>query len=247
MIAMRYAGVLFDLFGTLVAPYRTREHQGIMRICADQLGISFEDCYRFSGETYPRRMRGEFASMADNLDEIARLAGRRVTRECLSQAERVFEQFTRESLDPVAGALELLEWLTGQGLRLGLVSNCAPDVPRVWSQLEFARYFEFCAFSCQMGSVKPEPAIYHSALKALGLRPEETLYVGDGSDDELSGAAACGLQPVLVTVDLSNTYDSRRSDVDEWSGRVIRGLPDLRALIEEIDRDPAPGPTRRLQ
>ena len=27
--SMRYRGVLFDLFGTLVAPYRTREHQEI--------------------------------------------------------------------------------------------------------------------------------------------------------------------------------------------------------------------------
>ena len=232
---MRYAGVLFDLFGTLVAPYRTREHREVMRICADTLGIGFEDCYHFSGETYPRRMRGEFPSMADNFDEIARLAGRRVTREAAKKAERVFEQFTRESLEPIDGALDLLEWLTERGLRLGLVSNCAPDVPRAWNQLALARYFEFCAFSCQVGAVKPEPTIYRTAVEALGLAPAETLYVGDGSDEELSGAAGCGLRPVLVTVDLSNTYDAQRSDVDGWSGPVIHGLPNLRALIEEID------------
>lgn len=233
---MPYAGVLFDLFGTLVAPYRTREFREVMRLCADQLEIAFEDCYRFAGETYPRRMRGEFASMADNFAEIVRLAGRRASRESLTKTEQVFERFTLESLEPVDGALELLEWLTERGMRLGLVSNCAPDVPKLWDQLAFAKYFDYCAFSCRVGAVKPEPAIYRAALDALDLRPEEMLYVGDDSAEELPGAARCGMRPVLVAVDLSNTFDAKRSDVDGWTGPRIRALAELRMLIEQIDR-----------
>jgi len=235
MTVVRYAGVLFDLFGTLVAPYRTREHREIMRVCADQLGISFDDCYRFSGQTYARRMRGDFANMADNFDAIVRQTGRQATRAALVRAARSFEQFTLESLEAVDGALALLDWLTERGMRLGLVSNCAPDVPKLWNRLAFAKYFDYCAFSCEVGAVKPEPAIYRAALEALGLSPAETLYVGDGSDEELSGAAACGVQPVLVMADLSNTYDDRRSDVEGWIGPRIRSLAELPTLIEEID------------
>ena len=107
---------------------------------------------------------------------------------------------------PVAGAIETLEWLTACGLRIGLVSNCAPDIPRLWSTSVFAKYFDYCAFSCQVGAVvKPDPAIYCSALDAHGLLPDQTLYVGDGSDEELSGAARCGLWPVLIAIDLSKT------------------------------------------
>lgn len=232
---MPYAGVLFDLFGTLVAPYRTREFKEIMRSCAAQLGISFEDCYRFSGVTYPRRIRGELASMADNFAEIARLAGRRASRDAARKAEDLFERFTLESLAPVDGTLELLEWLTDRGLRIGLVTNCAPDVPKLWDRLAFARYFDHCAFSCRVGAVKPEPEIYRAALDALDLRPEETLYVGDGSDNELTGAAGCGLRPVLVTADLSNTFDAQRSDVDRWTGPRIRTLAELRALADDLE------------
>lgn len=84
--------------------------------------------------------------------------------------------------------------------------------------------------------MKPEPAIYRAALDALHLLPDQTLYVGDGSDEELSGAARCGMRPVLISIDLSNTYDAQRKDVDAWSGPVIRVLSELSGLIGGIKR-----------
>ena len=119
---------------------------------------------------------------------------------------------------------------------IGLVSNCAPDIPRVWSTSVLAPYFGYCAFSCQVGAVKPEPEIYRVALDALRLLPDQTLYIGDGSGEELSGAARCGMQPVLISMDLSNTYDAQRTDVDAWTGPVIRALSELPALVEGIER-----------
>jgi putative hydrolase of the HAD superfamily len=232
---MRYSGVLFDLFGTLIPPFRMREHMDVLRECAQTLGISFEACYRHWGETYLQRTRGEFVSVADNFHWVARQIGRYLTPQALTRAEQVYERFTAESLVPVAGAIETLEWLTACGLRIGLVSNCAADIPRMWSTSVFAKYFDYCAFSCQVGAVKPDPAIYRAALDALRLFPHQTLYVGDGSDEELSGAVRCGMQPVLISIDLSNTYDAQRKDVDAWSGSVIRALSELSGLIGGIE------------
>ena len=233
---VRYSGVLFDLFGTLVAPFRMREHMDALRECAHHLGISFEDCHRYWGETFSRRVRGELVSVADNFEWIARHIGQRLTPHALTKAEDVYERFTTEGLVPVAGAVETLEWLTSRGLRVGLVSNCAPDIPRVWSTSVLAQYFDYCAFSCQVGAVKPEPEIYRAALDALRLLPDQTLYIGDGSDEELSGAARCGMRPVLISIDLSNTYDAQRKDVDAWTGPVLRALSELPALVEGIER-----------
>jgi putative hydrolase of the HAD superfamily len=229
---MHYTGVLFDLFGTLIAPFHRREHMAALRECAKHLGLSFEDCHRHWGDTFPRRLRGEFVSVADNFAWIARQLGQRPTPQALTQAEAVYERFATESLAPVAGAVETLACLAARGLRVGLVSNCAPDIARLWSTSVFAPYFDYCAFSCQVGAVKPAPAIYRAALDALRLLPEQTLYVGDGSDEELSGAARCGMQPVLIAIDLSNTYDAQRTDVDAWTGPVIRALSELLELVE---------------
>jgi putative hydrolase of the HAD superfamily len=232
---MRYSGVLFDLFGTLVAPFRKREHMIAIRQCAEELGIGFAECHQYWGETFARRMRGEFASVADNFDWVVRQTGRRASNRALAKAAEIYEQFTIEGLEPAPHALETLGWLRSRGVRIGLVSNCAPDLVRVWSKTAFAEYFDYCAFSCQVRAVKPEPDIYRTALDALGLAPSETLYVGDGSDEELSGAARCGMHPVLISVDLSNTYDARRKDVEMWKGPVIRSLSELPALVIAAD------------
>jgi FMN phosphatase YigB (HAD superfamily) len=157
---MQYTGVLLDLFGTLVPPYQTPEHRVIMRRCAAILGLSFEDCYRLSGESFRGRMRGLFPTMADNFAWMVRRAGGMAGPAAIRQAEKAYAQFTRDSLVPVPEAQEGLDWLRSRGLRLGLVSNCAPDVPALWKTLPIAESFEFCAFSCVVGSAKPEPEIY---------------------------------------------------------------------------------------
>src|SRR5205085_12334024 len=105
----------------------------------------FEECHRMMGETFPRRMRGEFAGVADNLAWIARQRGRRVSRPTLARVEAVCDRFTAECLQPLAGGIGVLETLALRGVRLGLVTNCAPDIPRVWRQSVFAPYFGSCA------------------------------------------------------------------------------------------------------
>ena len=44
------------------------------------------------------------------------------------------------------------------------------------------------------------------------------------------------MRPVLISIDLSNTYDAQRTDVDAWTGPVIRALSELPALVEAIER-----------
>lgn len=98
---MRCSGVLFDLFGTLIAPFRRREHMAALQACAQHLGLSFDECHRYWSETFARRVRGEFVSVADNFPWIARQLGRRPTPQALTQAEAVYERFTAESLVPL--------------------------------------------------------------------------------------------------------------------------------------------------
>jgi putative hydrolase of the HAD superfamily len=45
---------------------------------------------------------------------------------------------------------------------------------------------------------KPEPAPFLSAIESLGLKPEEVVYVGDREDVDIDGAAAVGMQTLLV-------------------------------------------------
>lgn len=127
---MRYQAVLFDLWGTLVPPFRKEEHTKTISACAERLGIGFPELHQQWVETGPRRFRGEFAMVADIFEGILRQGGGHATRSELDDAQDVYLQFTRDSLQPVAGALAALDRLRRHGVRLGVVSNCAPDVPR---------------------------------------------------------------------------------------------------------------------
>lgn len=230
---MRYDGVLFDLFGTLVPPFRRREHEAAIRRCAGHLGIDPEECHRGWTGSYRPRIGGRIASVEENFALILRHLGRPADDRLLAGAAEIYQAHSIEGLAPLDGALELLDTLRARGLRIGLVSNCAPDIPEIWERTSLAPRFDHCAFSCRIGIVKPLPGIYRAALDALDLAPERTLYIGDGSDDELSGAARCGMDPVLVAADLSNTYDARRNDVEEWRGRRIGKIIEAIPLIEE--------------
>ena len=83
------------------------------------------------------------------------------------------------SVDP--GVLEVIETLAAQGYKLGVLSNMPLEMGRAirrdhaWLE----RRFDAVTFSCEIGAIKPEPAIYAHALESLGVRAGNCLFVDD--------------------------------------------------------------------
>jgi putative hydrolase of the HAD superfamily len=222
------SAVLFDLFGTLIEPYRFQQHQAFLLEAASLLGVEADVCSRGWAETWSQRARGRLATIEENLSVFAPGA----TSSQVREAAQLYERFTLDSLAPKPDALQTLDTLRERGILLALVTNCAPDVPTLWPATPFASRFDACIFSCELGAMKPEPQIFRAALDALDVSAGEAWFVGDGSDSELSASASVGLLPVLVLSDLSNTYDPVRQDLNNWDGASIHLLADLIALID---------------
>ena len=220
--------MLFDLFGTLIAPYRYNEHQVCVAAAATILGVDAASCTQHWADTWQQRACGAFPTVEENLRVMAPTA----SEEQLREAGLLYTEFTFDSLRPKPGAVELLDELRARGLRVGLLSNAAPDVPRLWSRTAFADRFDALVFSCDIGTMKPRPEAYLIALVRLGTTAVDTWFVGDGSDDELSAARAVGLHAVLVDNDLTNTYDADRPDVLAWDGPRVTDLLELLALLD---------------
>lgn len=90
----------------------------------------------------------------------------------------------------------LLEALRDRGLKLGLVSNAFDPAPLLHRDLEqcgVAERLDFAVFSSEVGRRKPDAAIFERALDALGVAPEQTLFVGDTLATDVAGAAALGM------------------------------------------------------
>jgi putative hydrolase of the HAD superfamily len=224
---VQYRGIVFDLYGTLVRPFRRREHVSAVGRCAEILGVSADAFHQSFIVDFQRRMRGELRSAWENLGPMARALGAEPSADALCAAQEILDRFVQEGLEPLPRAVPVLEELRRRGARIGLCSNCSGEVPARFARTPLAPFFDAPVFSSDVGFVKPDPRIYEAALSGLNLHAEEVLYVGDGSDGELTGAAACGMRAVLIEIDLSNTYDVRRTDVDDWRGDRVHDLLDV--------------------
>jgi putative hydrolase of the HAD superfamily len=55
--------------------------------------------------------------------------------------------------------------------------------------------------SAAVGASKPAPELFRAALAAAGVSAGEALHVGDRLDEDVGGARACGIEPVLLRRD----------------------------------------------
>ncbi len=93
--------------------------------------------------------------------------------------------------------IPLLKYLQQEGYILGVVSNRDDPFHEELENLNLTSYFKFKLAGGEVGSFKPEPLIFHHALKLAGTSPDETMYVGDNYFADVVGALRAGLIPVL--------------------------------------------------
>ncbi|HEU5009411.1 MAG TPA: HAD-IA family hydrolase, partial [Gaiellaceae bacterium] len=136
-------------------------------------------------------------------------------------------EFMREVLVPDAGVVETLTELRRRGMRTALVSNSTEDVALVWAETPFAGLFDTAVFSATAGFMKPDREIYELALRELPASASETLFVGDGANDELEGARVVGMTPVLVQPGVAPQWDG----LEGWQGRRIASIPEVLELV----------------
>ena len=89
--------------------------------------------------------------------------------------------------------------LREQGYKLALVTNNVREGASAWRALvPVDELFDVVIDSSEVGMRKPNPAIYHHALEALGgVSPDEAVFLDD-SPGNVEGARRAGLHAILV-------------------------------------------------
>ena len=229
---MRFAAVIFDLFGTLVDLFPYQEYQHELREMAKVLCAPPDDLVRLWRDTWEERATGAIPTLEAIIEHLCHTLGLQPTEAQLAAAARIRLALTQRNLTPRRDAVATLEWLKTSGVKTGLISDCTCEVPLLWPATPFAPLIEAPVFSCAVGLKKPAPQIYEIACERLGVRPEDCLYVGDGSSRELTGAAAVGMTPVLIRVPHEDTHEALRYEAEDWEGPMIRALSEVRGLLE---------------
>ena len=110
----------------------------------------------------------------------------------VDQAMAVFSR-ARNEVTPFDDVLPALERLRGI-VPLGSVSNGVADLEAIG----MAHYFQVSVAAHRIGRAKPDAAIFHAACRAIGVAPQEAVYVGDDPVLDVQGAQNAGLHAVWI-------------------------------------------------
>jgi len=224
---MCHKAVIFDLFGTLVNSFTRREYDQVNAQMAAAVSVPYPEFWQLMGETYQDSCLGRYTSYEDLVSDVCCRAGVQANQTQITQAATFHYEFIANAIVPEPDVLQALDKLKKTGHRLGLISDCGPSVPYLFPQSPLARYIDVPVFSCEERIKKPASAIYHRICQRLEMEPHECIYVGDGSSQELTGAAVIGMLPVLKRIDLRDVYDSHRPEVESWRGPAVDEIKEL--------------------
>ena len=227
-----YRAVLFDFFGTLTQSVRRgAKHAEIARTlgCAPDAMVGALD------RSFRVRALGLFGSAEATLRWVAEQAGGRPEPAAVRTAMAARVDAVRADTRLRPDAVSALSAIRKRGLATGLISDCTHELPAFLPGLPVAPLLDATVYSVEVGRCKPDPAIYHTACRKLGVLPEQCLYVGDGGSRELTGATDAGMTAVrLAAPDLA---DHLVFDVDaDFTGPSVRSLTEV---VDLLDRVPA--------
>jgi putative hydrolase of the HAD superfamily len=99
---------------------------------------------------------------------------------------------------PYPDVLPALERMRAVGLRLVVVSNWDVSLHDRLAETGIAERVHGAIASAELGAAKPAPAIFAHALAMAWVPAQEALHVGDSPDEDVEGARAAGIEPVLL-------------------------------------------------
>jgi HAD superfamily hydrolase (TIGR01509 family) len=122
------------------------------------------------------------------------------------------------SWTPYPDTAAVLAGLHAQGIKTAVVSNIAFDVRPAFQ--EIGAYVDEFVLSFEVGAIKPDAAIFETALTRLGVAAEDAVMVGD-SDEADGGARAVGCGFILVDpLPTTERRDGLRSALTEYGVAV---------------------------
>ncbi|HUZ03187.1 MAG TPA: HAD family hydrolase [Thermomicrobiaceae bacterium] len=184
--------VLFDLDDTLC------DHDGSLRL---RLRLAFASaCRDLPGIDLDAAVAAAVERSVAGTEHFGDVLAARGVRD----PERVERAVAHYAADRYRGlrlfdeSLDVVETIKRQA-RVGMITNGPSEIQRnKIRRLEIGELFPFVLVSEEVGSWKPDTAIFHRALELGQASPAEAVYVGDSPEHDVAGARAAGLRSVWV-------------------------------------------------
>lgn len=201
--------VVFDLYGTLVNIKTDEQDPELYAqlskfLSYNRVTISPDELQSFYVDEIKRQLQNKREEYPEvDVLKIFRVVvrryghGRNDPRLPVNTA-RLFRSLSRKTFEPfprVYGMLERLRDIYPLAL-LSDAQRCFTE-PEI-EMLKLSWFFDHIFISSDYGFRKPDPRYFGMAIDALGVKPEEAVYVGDNPYRDLFGARKAGMRMVLV-------------------------------------------------
>ena len=209
--------VLLDLYDTVARTHWGRFSERI----AAELGIEKRHLYRAYEVTRSARAIGTYRDQAGDMTAVVEAAGLEASPELIDRLVEMERAFTETGIELWDDALPVVRELRERGVKTALISNCSHSTRPIVDRLGLEEAFDAIVLSFEVGSHKPEPAIYREALRGVGgVAPESAVFVDDQTA-YCDGAAALGIRSFLIA----------RDGIDGIGSDGHRVIEDLRPLL----------------
>jgi putative hydrolase of the HAD superfamily len=185
----RWDAVIFD-YGRVLSYSPTRTE---IEAFAKLVGMGEPPFFQLYSDTRDEYDRGRH-DCYEHWQNFARAAGFSLNP---GLVERIVEHENRMWLRANPQTLELAAEIRSHGVRTAILSNMPPDLlQQMRENFEWLDGFEVQIWSCEHGTIKPDPQIYRICLDALGCEPQRALFFDDRPRN-VEGARQAGMEAHL--------------------------------------------------
>ena len=224
--------VLLDLYDTLVWADWVALRSGRDRL-AERAGVEIAVAREQWAQTHDRRMRGLNKGLEGDLAAVFEACGVATPPDLLRDLAAAEYANWAGGVRPYEDVAPELGRLRGAGYRLAIVSNASCEAGGVVSTLGLDRLVDTVVLSCDVGWLKPEPAILGAALERLGVTEPEKALLVDDLPTNLDAAASLGIRTVLMARPGGRSVPPRDGTAPPEGGSHTRveGLAELWSLL----------------
>lgn len=228
---MTIRAVLFDLYDTL-AEIKMSDYLQAKETIAMRAGVNQNDLIESWKKFTKPSARGEILTVDERIVLTLADLGKEITPEFANELSKIEIELQENQVHKLPGCDFTLKSLKNMGLKVGLVTNTSSVSKNVLGLLEIEQYFDSVIFSYEVGILKPDTAIYKLAASSLNLNESETIFVGDGNDQELDGAKKTGMIAIKVGPGRDEIVKGKQSTEFDYE---IQTLPELIPIIDLIN------------
>lgn len=128
--------------------------------------------------------------------------------------------------------LDTLKTLREMKLRMALcTTNGEKSTSHILKRFHITHFFEAIITRESVSAVKPDPAHLEAALKALNIRPEEAIVVGDSERD-----MECARKLNVIAVGVTTGISSPEALTGAGADYLASSSADIPTLVEQLNR-----------